>query len=278
MGEERDELLENARAIAQELRREGFSTPRRNRQHARSLARQPARARASQCPPALDPQPESRRSDAGLLDLARARRRAQARSFRKTRRRSLYGATAGSTPFRLNLHVGDVGHTLIFGPTGAGKSTLLATLSRRSSGATRTRASRAFDKGRSLFALAHAAGGAHYDLAGDSRQPRPLPLARLETPLGRGLRRRAGSPPASSCNKVAAPSPRQKEEIHRAMGLLRQPNGRAAALPISWPPCRTRHPLGASPLHHRRLARPSARCARRRHRQRTRSPCSRSRS
>src|ERR1700730_11078352 len=38
----------------------------------------------------------------------------------------LYGKTEGSTPFRLSLHVGDVGHTLIVGPTGAGKSVLLA--------------------------------------------------------------------------------------------------------------------------------------------------------
>src|SRR5207244_6554886 len=36
--------------------------------------------------------------------------------------------TRGSTPFRLDLHVGDVGHTLILGPTGAGKSVLLALL------------------------------------------------------------------------------------------------------------------------------------------------------
>ena len=35
-------------------------------------------------------------------------------------------STTGSTPFRLNLNVGDVGHTLIIGPTGAGKSTLLS--------------------------------------------------------------------------------------------------------------------------------------------------------
>ena len=34
--------------------------------------------------------------------------------------------TEGSTPFRFSLHVGDVGHTLIIGPTGAGKSVLLA--------------------------------------------------------------------------------------------------------------------------------------------------------
>ena len=38
----------------------------------------------------------------------------------------LFGKTEGSTPFRLSIHVGDVGHTLIVGPTGAGKSVLLA--------------------------------------------------------------------------------------------------------------------------------------------------------
>src|SRR3546814_8069549 len=38
----------------------------------------------------------------------------------------LFGRTEGSTPFRFSLHVGDVGHTLVVGPTGAGKSVLLA--------------------------------------------------------------------------------------------------------------------------------------------------------
>ena len=37
----------------------------------------------------------------------------------------LFGKTKGSTPFRFFLHVGDVGHTLVVGPTGAGKSVLL---------------------------------------------------------------------------------------------------------------------------------------------------------
>lgn len=36
--------------------------------------------------------------------------------------------TTGSTPFRLNLHQGDVAHTMIVGPTGSGKSVLLNTL------------------------------------------------------------------------------------------------------------------------------------------------------
>lgn len=36
--------------------------------------------------------------------------------------------TEGTTPFRLSTHVGDVGHTLVAGPTGAGKSVFLALL------------------------------------------------------------------------------------------------------------------------------------------------------
>jgi type IV secretion system protein VirB4 len=36
--------------------------------------------------------------------------------------------TQGATPFRLNAHVRDVGHTFVFGPTGSGKSTLLGAI------------------------------------------------------------------------------------------------------------------------------------------------------
>src|SRR3546814_18241755 len=36
--------------------------------------------------------------------------------------------TDGATPFRLVTHIGDVGHTLVAGPTGMGQSVLLATL------------------------------------------------------------------------------------------------------------------------------------------------------
>ena len=131
----------------------------------------------------------------------------------------LYGATTGSTPFRLNLHVGDVGHTLIFGPTGSGKSTLLATLAaqfRRYPNARIT----VFDKGRSLFALAHAAGGAHYDLAGDSGSPGLCPLESLETPLDVAF----AEDWLAACFELqqgSSPTPRQKEEIHRAISLMR---------------------------------------------------------
>ena len=75
----------------------------------------------------------------------------------------LYGKTEGSTPFRFSLHVGDVGHTLIVGPTGAGKSVLLAMMAmqfRRYAGAQIF----AFDFGGSIRAATIAMGGDWQDL------------------------------------------------------------------------------------------------------------------
>jgi type IV secretion/conjugal transfer VirB4 family ATPase len=75
----------------------------------------------------------------------------------------LMQVASGSTPFRLNLHVGDLGHTLIFGPTGSGKSTLLALIAaqfRRYAGAQLF----AFDKGKSIYPLTLAVGGDHHDV------------------------------------------------------------------------------------------------------------------
>jgi type IV secretion/conjugal transfer VirB4 family ATPase len=74
-----------------------------------------------------------------------------------------YARTEGSTPFRFSLHVGDVGHTLIVGPTGAGKSVLLALMAlqfRRYDGAQVF----AFDFGGSIRAAALACGGDWQDL------------------------------------------------------------------------------------------------------------------
>lgn len=75
--------------------------------------------------------------------------------------------TEASTPFRLVIHVGDVGHTLIAGPTGMGKSVLLATLAlqfRRYAGARLL----IFDMGRSLRATTLGLGGIHHDLGVDA--------------------------------------------------------------------------------------------------------------
>ena len=74
--------------------------------------------------------------------------------------------TDGATPFRLVTHIGDVGHTLIVGPTGMGKSVLLATLAmqfRRYPGSRIF----AFDMGRSMRATILGLGGEHYDLGTD---------------------------------------------------------------------------------------------------------------
>ncbi len=77
----------------------------------------------------------------------------------------LLAQTRGTTPFRLSLHVGDVGHTLVVGPTGAGKSVLLAMLAlqfRRYPGAQVY----VFDKGASCRAVILGMGGRFHDLGG----------------------------------------------------------------------------------------------------------------
>lgn len=77
----------------------------------------------------------------------------------------LYGKTEGSTPFRLSIHVGDVGHTLIVGPTGAGKSVLLALMALQFRRYTRSQVF-AFDFGGSIRAAAIAMDGDWHDLGG----------------------------------------------------------------------------------------------------------------
>ena len=92
----------------------------------------------------------------------------------------LYCMTTGHTPCRLNLHVRDLGHTILFGPTGAGKSTHLALLAaqlRRYPGMSIF----AFDKGMSLYPLTKASGGRHFTVAGDNDQLSFCPLQFLET-------------------------------------------------------------------------------------------------
>ncbi len=95
----------------------------------------------------------------------------------------LYGKTEGSTPFRLSLHVGDVGHTLVVGPTGAGKSVLLALMALQFRRYERSQVF-AFDFGGSIRAAALAMGGDWHDLGGgltegDEFSVSLQPLARI---------------------------------------------------------------------------------------------------
>jgi len=93
----------------------------------------------------------------------------------------LYTVTQGSTPFRLNLHIDDIGHTLIFGPTGSGKSTLLALLASQAQKYKNAQIF-AFDKGNSLYPLTVATGGIHYDIGGkDETTLSFAPLAEINT-------------------------------------------------------------------------------------------------
>ncbi len=88
-----------------------------------------------------------------------------------------YGATTGSTPFRLNLHVGDTGHTGIYGPTGSGKSVALGTIAANFRAIPEGQVF-FFDKGYSAYVLTKALGGQHLDLGQDEV---PLqPLARID--------------------------------------------------------------------------------------------------
>ncbi|QFT34090.1 Type IV secretion system protein virB4 [Labrenzia sp. THAF82] len=101
----------------------------------------------------------------------------------------LFGKTEGSTPFRFSLHVGDVGHTLVVGPTGSGKSVLLALMAlqfRRYPNAQIF----AFDFGGSIRVATLAMGGDWHDLGGsltdgDANSVALQPLAQIETAADR---------------------------------------------------------------------------------------------
>ena len=92
----------------------------------------------------------------------------------------LVAQTAGSTPFRLSTHVGDVGHMMLVGPTGAGKSVMLALIAlqfRRYPDAQIY----IFDKGFSARAAVLAMGGAHHALgAADGETLAFQPLLRID--------------------------------------------------------------------------------------------------
>jgi hypothetical protein len=114
-----------------------------------------------QCPAAADLDAQSRPHDPAVGVWA-----GPERDEHSVRPCLLYGKTEGSTPFRFSLHVGDVGHTLIVGPTGAGKSVLLALMALQFRRYPERRQVFAFDFGGSIRAAALAMGGDWHDLGG----------------------------------------------------------------------------------------------------------------
>jgi type IV secretion system protein TrbE len=95
----------------------------------------------------------------------------------------LYAATSGATPFRFNLHVSDLGHTLIVGPSGAGKSTALGLIAAQWFRYPRAQVF-SFDRGYSIWMLTEAVGGEFYDLAGAKSDLAFCPLRNIDDEPG----------------------------------------------------------------------------------------------
>jgi type IV secretion/conjugal transfer VirB4 family ATPase len=136
----------------------------------------------------------------------------------------MHGATTGATPFRISLHVDDVGHTLMFGPTGAGKSTLLCTLALQALRYPSVTIC-VFDKGRSMWATVKACCGRHYDVGGDDAGPAFCPLSVLQTAADVAW----AEDWIATCFELQtgrAPLPHEREAIHRAMTLVGEANDR----------------------------------------------------
>ena len=93
----------------------------------------------------------------------------------------MHTQTGGNTPFRFNLHVQDVGHTMIVGPTGAGKSVLLAILAAQFRRYPESQVY-FFDKDASVKALTAGVGGDFYDLAAEQTGALSFqPLSAIDT-------------------------------------------------------------------------------------------------
>lgn len=85
----------------------------------------------------------------------------------------IFAATSGGTPFRMNLHYQDLGHTLLVGPPGSGKSTCMALTVAQWFRYPNAQVF-AFDKGASLYALCKASGGRFYDIGEPGLSFQPL--------------------------------------------------------------------------------------------------------
>lgn len=85
----------------------------------------------------------------------------------------MYTKTSGSTPFRFNIHVGDVGHTSVVGPTGHGKSVFLGLLAAQFFKYPNAQVF-FFDKDASSRVLTYAMDGTFYDLGEDNLTFQPL--------------------------------------------------------------------------------------------------------
>jgi type IV secretion system protein VirB4 len=133
----------------------------------------------------------------------------------------LLAATDGATPFRLNLHHGDVGHTLIVGPTGAGKSVLLGLIAAQWRRYTHAQVF-VLDAGRSSRALTLGLGGGFVDLMQEEAQTSIAlqPLAHIDDETERAWARDWLIALLQRANIAIAPA--RREEIWAALSVLGQ--------------------------------------------------------
>ncbi len=151
----------------------------------------------------------------------------------------LYARTNGATPFRVNLHQGDVGHTLVVGATGAGKSVLVGMLAMSWLRYAESRVF-IFDVGRSHLIPTLSSGGMHYDLAGEGADDRPAialqPLRHIDDAAERIWALFWLETVCELCGHALSPDDRR--ELGHALDLLAQapPQGRTlTALYVSLP-------------------------------------------
>ena len=123
--------------------------------------------------------------------------------------------TNGSEPFRLNLHVDDVGHTLILGPTGAGKSVLL-NLIKAQFRRYRNAVIFDFDIGYSAYALTKAAGGVHFDIGSETGGLHFAPLSHIDPHNKNDVAWFANWITACLKLQQVQPTPAQKKLIYEA--------------------------------------------------------------
>lgn len=91
----------------------------------------------------------------------------------------LYTQTEGNTPFRLDFHVRDVGHTFLVGPIGTGKSVHLCLVMAQFRKYRNARIF-AFDKGGSMRVLTYGVGGNFFDLGSELKGELSFqPLAKI---------------------------------------------------------------------------------------------------
>ncbi|MEI7668454.1 MAG: conjugal transfer protein TrbE [Pseudomonadota bacterium] len=129
----------------------------------------------------------------------------------------LLAITNGNVPFNLSLNIGDVGHTMVVGPTGSGKSVLLNTLELQWLRYPDAQVY-IFDKGASSRVLTAGIGGDFYDLAAEDSALAFQPLRLIDNESERIWANEWIIDILISENVMI--TPRMKDELAKAINLL----------------------------------------------------------